>query len=170
LPAIEASERDNTQDWIVPRGAVPTVDELEARIDEALAIALASEDGVHEVGEMALDAARQARRAAEAAEESAQAAAAIGSATRAALTAAASAPQRAAAREPVAAGPVSDSGLSLSGESSESSPPAGGGGVGQPPGEETAIAREVVIDPLARFNARADAIAARLRKLVRVPV
>jgi hypothetical protein len=162
LPAIEASERDTTEDWIVPRTAVPTVDELETRIDEALAIALASEDGVHEVGEMALDAARQARRAAEAAEESAQAAAAIGSATRAALTA--------AARAPVAAGPVSDSGLSLSGESSESSPPAGGGGVGQPPREETTVAREVVIDPLQRFNERADAIAARLTKLVRVPV
>ena len=154
----------------MPRGAVPTVDELETRIDEALAIALASEDGVHEVGEMALDAARQARRAAEAAEESAQAAAAIGSATRAALTAAASVARPAAARAPGPAGPVSDSGLSLSGESSESSPPAGRGGNRQPPEEEKKVTREVVIDPLQRFNARADALAARLRKLVRVPV
>lgn len=113
----------------MPRTAVPTVDELEARIDEALAIALASEDGVHEVGEMALDAARQARRAAEAAEESAQAAAAIGSAARAALTPAPS-----------------------------------------PPRSEERVTREVVIDPLQRFNERADAIAARLKKLVRVPV
>lgn len=71
LPAIEASERDSTQDWIVPRGTVPLVSELEARIDEALVIARASEEGVREVGEMALDAARQARRAAEAAEKSA---------------------------------------------------------------------------------------------------
>ena len=61
----------------MPRGAVPTVGELEARIDEALVIARASEEGVREVGEMALDAAKQARRAAEAAEESARAAAAV---------------------------------------------------------------------------------------------
>lgn len=74
MPAIEGSERDSTQDWIVPRGAVPLVGELEARIDEALVIARASEEGVREVGEMALDAARQARRAAEAAEKSAAAA------------------------------------------------------------------------------------------------
>jgi hypothetical protein len=126
----------------VPRGAVPTVDELEARIDEALAIALASEDGVHEVGEMALDAARQARRAAEAAEGSARAAAAIGTAARAALTAA----RPAAAQSPEPAGPVSDE-----------TPPPG------PP-------REVVIDPVQRFNERADAIAARLQKLVSAPL
>lgn len=68
MPAIEGSERDSTQDWIVPRGTVPLVSELEARIDEALVIARASEEGVREVGEMALDAAQQARRAAEAAE------------------------------------------------------------------------------------------------------
>ena len=55
-----------------PRGTVPPLlSELEARIDEALVIARASEEGVREVGEMALDAARQARRAAEAAEGSA---------------------------------------------------------------------------------------------------
>ncbi|MGN6217162.1 MAG: hypothetical protein ACTHN7_09445 [Solirubrobacterales bacterium] len=74
MPAIEESERDNTQDWIVPRGTVPLVSELEARIDEALVIARASEEGVREVGEMALDAARQARRAAEAAEAASAAA------------------------------------------------------------------------------------------------
>lgn len=60
----------------MPRGSVPLVGELEARIDEALVIARASEEGVREVGEMALDAARQAKRAAEAAEKSAEAAAA----------------------------------------------------------------------------------------------
>ena len=59
----------------MPRGTVPLVSELEARIDEAQVIARASEEGVREVGEMALDAARQARRAAEAAEASARAAA-----------------------------------------------------------------------------------------------
>lgn len=58
----------------MPRGSVPTVSELEARIDEAVVIARASEEGVREVGEMALDAARQAQRAAEAAEASARAA------------------------------------------------------------------------------------------------
>jgi len=63
----------------VPRSAVPTVAELEARIDEAVVIARASEDGVREVGEIAIDAARQARRAAEAAEQSAEAAAAAAS-------------------------------------------------------------------------------------------
>jgi hypothetical protein len=72
FPAIAAEERDSTQDWVVPRGSVPLVSELEARIDEAVVIARASEEGVREVGEMALDAARQARRAAEAAEKSAK--------------------------------------------------------------------------------------------------
>lgn len=71
---MEGARRDNTEDWLVPRHAVPTVGELEARIDEALVIARASEEGVREVGEMALGAARQARRAAEAAEQSARAA------------------------------------------------------------------------------------------------
>lgn len=61
----------------MPRDAVPTVAELEARIDEAVVIARASEEGVREVGELAVDAARSARRAAEAAEESARAAAAV---------------------------------------------------------------------------------------------
>jgi hypothetical protein len=110
------------------------VAELEARIDEAVVIARASEEGVREVGEMALDAARQAKKAAEMAVE--------------------------AARSARPAGPVSDSGLSLPGESSESSPPAGEGAGEQPP------TREVVIDPFQRFSQRADAIAARLEKLV----
>jgi hypothetical protein len=140
---IEGEQRDSTQDWIVPRGTVPTVAELEARIDEAVVIARASEEGVREVGEMALDAARQAKRAAEMAE----------SASVAAVE---------AARGARPAGPVSDSGLSLSGESSESSPPAGGGGDEQPP------TREVVIDPFRRFSERADALTARLKKLEQV--
>lgn len=65
---IEGSQRDNTEDWIVPRAAVPTIAELEARIDEALVIARSSEEGVREVGEMAIEAAREAKRAADAAE------------------------------------------------------------------------------------------------------
>lgn len=58
----------------MPRGTVPTVAELEARIDEAVVIARASEEGIREVGEMALDAAKQARRAAEMAESASAAA------------------------------------------------------------------------------------------------
>jgi hypothetical protein len=125
---------------------VPTVAELEARIDEALVIARASEEGVREVGEMALDAARQARRAAEAAEESARAATAVK-----------------ASRGDRLADPVSDASPSPAGEGPASSPTAGRDAEEQP-------SREVVIDPLRRFNERADAIAARLRKLERVPV
>jgi hypothetical protein len=117
---IEGAQRDTTQDWIVPRGTVPTVAELEARIDEAVVIARASEDGVREVGEMALDAARQARRAAEMAETASVAAV------------------EAASKAGGPAGPVPDL---------------------EPP------SREVVLDPLRRFNERADAIAARLEKL-----
>jgi hypothetical protein len=128
------------------------VAELEARIDEAVVIARASEEGVREVGEMALDAARQAKKAAEMAE----------SASVAAVE---------AARSARPAGPVSDSGLSLAGESSESSPPAGGAEEEQPPlGGGGQVTREVVIDPFQRFSERADALAARLKELERVPV
>lgn len=65
----------------MPRGTVPTVAELEARIDEAVVIARASEDGVREVGALALDAAKQARKAAEMAESAS--AAAVEAATKA---------------------------------------------------------------------------------------
>jgi hypothetical protein len=145
------SERDSTQEWIVPRGTVPTVSELEARIDEAVVIARASEEGVREVGEIALEAAQQARRAAELAE----------SASVAAVE---------AARVARPAGPVSDETPPPGGGGPSSSPPAGRDGEEQPPREGDGMAREVVIDPLQRFNERADAVAARLRKLERVPV
>jgi hypothetical protein len=66
---MEASERDSTQDWLLPGGSVPPLlSELEGRIDEALTVARASEKAVMAVGEMALDAADQARRAADVAE------------------------------------------------------------------------------------------------------
>ncbi len=66
---MEASERDSTQDWLIPEGAgPPLLSELEQRIDEALVTAKASEKAVMEVGEAALDAAEQARRAADIAE------------------------------------------------------------------------------------------------------
>lgn len=62
-------ERDDTQDWLVPAGkAPPLLSELERRIDEALALARASEEAVRTVGAVAIDAAKQARRAAELAE------------------------------------------------------------------------------------------------------
>lgn len=131
----------------MPSGAVPTVAELEARIDEAVVIARASEEGVREVGEMALDAARQARKAAEMAE----------SASVAAVE---------AARGARPAGPVSDTTPSPTGDGPASSPPAGRGGDEQPPPEGGRVTREVVIDPFQRFNQRADALAARLEKLV----
>ncbi len=66
---MEASERDSTQDWLIPEsGGAPLLSELERRIDEALIVAKASEKAVMEVGEAALDAAEQARRAADIAE------------------------------------------------------------------------------------------------------
>jgi hypothetical protein len=72
---MEGSERDDTQDWLLPEGsAPPLLSELEGRIDEALIIAKASERAVMAVGDAALDAAQQARRAAEMAERAAAAA------------------------------------------------------------------------------------------------
>jgi 3-deoxy-D-arabino-heptulosonate 7-phosphate (DAHP) synthase len=66
---MEGAERDNTQDWMLPTGAVPPLlSELEERIDEALIVAKASEKAVMAVGDAALDAAEQARRAADLAE------------------------------------------------------------------------------------------------------
>jgi hypothetical protein len=66
---MEGSERDSTQDWLLPEGsAPPLLSELEGRIDEALTIARASEKVAIAVGDAALDAAQQARRAADIAE------------------------------------------------------------------------------------------------------
>lgn len=66
---MEATERDSTQDWLLPAEAVPpTVGELEDRIEEAVTIAHASEAAVMTVGAAALEAANQANRAAEIAE------------------------------------------------------------------------------------------------------
>src|SRR3954471_19962870 len=136
---MEGNQRDGTQDWVIPRGAVPTLNQLEARIDEALVIARVSEDGVREVGEMALDAARQARRAAEAAEVSAEAAVEA----------------RDEARRP--AGPVTPGGppplpgaKASSGAGPPTAPPAGG-------------ARFDV--RFRSFTERADQVSARLRRL-----
>ncbi len=63
---MEASERDSTQDWLLPESArPPLLSELETRIDEAIVTARASEAAVTIIGAAALDAAEQARRAAD---------------------------------------------------------------------------------------------------------
>lgn len=171
LPGIEGSERDITNDWVIPRGTVPTLNQLEARIDEAVVLARASEDGVREVGEMALDAARQARRAAEAAERSAEAA----------VEAAARAPVvQSAAQAPAA----QDQGLGPAGPVPDlvPPPPATGGGrspksappTGRDVDEGTSAEQEAQAVPTPQprfevrvrsFNERADRVAARLRAL-----
>jgi hypothetical protein len=66
---MEASERDSTVEWLLTEDSrPPLMHELEARVDEALAVARASESAVMTVGAAALDAADQARRAADLAE------------------------------------------------------------------------------------------------------
>jgi len=141
---------------------VPTVHQLEARIDEALVIARASEEGVREVGELALDAAKQARRAAEAAEQSAQAAAAV--AERSDSNADVSGP----------AGPVADLvPPPLSGRSPKSAPPPGRDAEGEASSTEAeASLAEAASAPRPRFEVRfrsfterADRVSARLRQL-----
>ena len=72
---MEASERDSTGDWLLPAGsAPPRIGELEARIDEAVETARASEAAVRVASAAAVDAAGEARRAAELAERASEAA------------------------------------------------------------------------------------------------
>lgn len=67
-------ERQSAEDWTLPeRSRPPLLGELVERIDEALAIARASEAAVMTVGAAALDAAEQAKRAAELAERASRA-------------------------------------------------------------------------------------------------
>lgn len=67
-----ASERDRTQDWLLPEDArPPLLSELEARIDEAVVTARESEAAVMTVGATAIEAAEQARKAAGLAERAA---------------------------------------------------------------------------------------------------
>jgi hypothetical protein len=90
---MQVPERDSTRDWTLPEDArLPLVTELVARIDEALAIARASEAAVMTVGAAAIDAAEQAKRAADLAERA--------SAKMAEYSAAASAPHPAEPIEP----------------------------------------------------------------------
>lgn len=164
LRGIEGPERDSTQDWVVPRGTVPLVSELEARIDEALVIARVSEEGVREVGEIALDAAQQARRAAEAAEASARAAAAVRDAN------------VAGPAGPVTAGDPPP--LPVAKASSGAAPPTA-----PPPGRDVELETSVTEpdssseeepapkppvhfeDRFRRFSERADRLSGRLRRL-----
>ena len=69
---MEGSDRDSTQDWLLPGEALPPLlSELERKIDDAVATARVSEAAVMTVGASALDAASQARRAADIAERAA---------------------------------------------------------------------------------------------------
>jgi len=94
-----STERDSTKEWLLPaEAAPPLVGDLEARIEEAVTIARASEEAVRvigaraeAIGAQAVDAATQARRAADLAER----------ASAAALTAATAATPPAAATSPL---------------------------------------------------------------------
>jgi hypothetical protein len=140
---MEASERDNTHDWLLPREAgPPLLDELELRIDEALATARASEAAVTLVGEAALDAARQARRAADSAER----------ASASALEA-----SRAAAAVPQA----------IAVAAADAAPASTGSQLDAPTGATPPI--QTGDSSLRSFSARADRVVARLRALERRP-
>jgi hypothetical protein len=70
---MEPEDRDSTQDWLLPKNRrPPALDQLEGRIDEALAVARSAESAAITVGAAALDAAQQAREAAEVAQRSAE--------------------------------------------------------------------------------------------------
>jgi hypothetical protein len=72
---VENGARDDTSEWLLPERAAPaTVAELETRIDEAIAIARASEAAAVAIGDAAIESAEQARRAADLAREASEAA------------------------------------------------------------------------------------------------
>ncbi|HET7574097.1 MAG TPA: hypothetical protein VFJ99_03180 [Solirubrobacterales bacterium] len=156
---MESGERDSTQDWEIPRGrGTSLLVELEARVDEAVTIARASEDGVQAVGEVALDAARQARRAAEAAESASRAAAEARDEVGAA--------QRAPATEGGQGGAVAVPGATELGAA-----PSGAGG-GELAGDATNGRPAARLSGEARmriFSERCDRVSARLRELGRRP-
>ena len=85
---MEASERDDTQDWLLSEETKPPLfNELVERVDEALDVAYASEAAIESIGRAATEAAgrardaqRQAKVAAEHAERSAGLAARAGAA------------------------------------------------------------------------------------------
>ena len=70
---MEASERDDTQDWLLAKEAAPPLfGELVERIDEALDVAYASEAAVESIGQAATEAAEKARDALEQANRAAE--------------------------------------------------------------------------------------------------
>jgi hypothetical protein len=72
---VESGARDDTNEWLLPERAAPaTVAELETRIDEAIAIARASEAAAVAIGDAAIESAEGARRAADLALEASEAA------------------------------------------------------------------------------------------------
>jgi hypothetical protein len=72
---VQNGGRDDTSEWLLPERAAPaTVAELETRIDEAIAIARASEAAAAAIGNAAIESAEQARRAADLAREASEAA------------------------------------------------------------------------------------------------
>jgi hypothetical protein len=74
---MEGEARDSTEDWLLPERAVPpTIAVLESRIDEAIAIARASEAAAMTVADAAIESATQARRAADLAKRASDIAAA----------------------------------------------------------------------------------------------
>jgi hypothetical protein len=136
-------ERDSTQDWLLPAARrLPTVFEIEQRIDVALAVARASEAAALELGAAAIDSAEQARRAADLAERAS-----------ASVNAGAVASVRANGVEP------------SPGHGAKAAEVDAGGGSGN--GEITAVA--VIEDPLHHFSERADRVLARLRAIERLP-
>jgi hypothetical protein len=145
---VEGAERDSTQDWLLPESkAPPRLAELALRVDEALAIARASERAVNVVGDAALEAAKQARRAAELAESASAVALDASRAVQSRKSALAMKAGVAAEAEPDAEAVVPDR-------------------------VEPAIAavpsRASEDDLLQRFNERADRVMTRLRALERV--
>jgi hypothetical protein len=80
---MEGGARDSTEEWLLPEAATPpTIAVLEARIDEAIAIARASEAAAMTVADAAIESATQARRAADLAKRASVAATAASHATR----------------------------------------------------------------------------------------
>ena len=72
---MESDARDSTEEWLLPERSAPaTVGALEERIDEAIAIARASESAAVAIGAAAIESAEQARRAADLALEASEAA------------------------------------------------------------------------------------------------
>ncbi len=72
---MENGARDTTEEWLLPRRGLLTVADLEARVEEATAIARASEAAAISIGAAAIESAEQAKRAANLALKASEAAA-----------------------------------------------------------------------------------------------